>query len=126
MVLEFIFWFMMKRLHFLLILLFIVIWWVFYVYQNTQPISDNLPTPPNVLTGQQNNDSILSWETTTGSIVSWSVVSGNVDDTELPLDQQEGNDSESENSAHQESDPEVDEIINILEELIAESETENN
>ena len=46
---------------------------------------------------------------------------GNIDDTELPLDQEK--DSLSWTLDEQVTDPEAEEIINLLEELIAESET---
>lgn len=98
---------------------------MFYVYKNTPPVWDNPTAMPIVPTDSQNKNDLLSGNTTTGSIVSGSVVSWSVDDTELPLDQQAGEGSQWNNPQNQESDPEVDEIINILEELIAESEEGN-
>lgn len=95
------------------------------MYQNIPPVSENPTSIPTMPTDSQNNDAILSWNTTTGSVVSGAVVSWSVDDTELPLDQQAGEDNQWVNPQNQESDPEVDEIINILEELIAESEQGN-
>lgn len=95
------------------------------MYKNTPPVWDNPTAMPIVPTDSQNNNALLSGNTTTGSVVSGDVVSGSVDDTELPLDQQAGEDNQWVNPQNQESDPEVDEIINILEELIAESEQGN-
>lgn len=106
-----------------MILLFIVIWWVFYVFQQKNVIPTDNEIVPN--SQQQNNDESLSGTQWTWVMLSGSVISGAFDDTELPLDQQSAGVEELTNTWNQESDPEVDEIINILEELIAESETSN-
>lgn len=58
-----------------------------------------------------------TWTMLSGSVVDTGIASdtGSIDDTELPLDQEPTTESGA-------SDPEVEEIINLLEELIAESE----
>jgi hypothetical protein len=59
----------------------------------------------------------VSWAQADG--VSWAVQTwGSIDDTELPLDQN----SPQAAGTQQATDPEVEEIIDLLEELIAESE----
>ena len=93
------------------------------MYQQKNIVSTDTDIVPNLPSAQQNNDTVLSGNQWTWVEVSGSVSSGALDDTELPLDQQWAGVDELTNTWNQESDPEVDEIINILEELIAESES---
>jgi hypothetical protein len=108
----------MKRVYILLLLL-VVLWWVVF-WMEDQKSAIIIPTPapvqdPNPLpwtdVGSGDQIAVTSWASQT-----W----GAIDDTELPLDQQAQQDSETE----QLTDPEVEEIIDLLEELIAESERE--
>lgn len=95
------------------------------MYQQKNIVPADTDIVPNLPSAQQNNDTVLSWNQWTWVVVaSGSVISGALDDTELPLDQQWAGVDELTNTWNQESDPEVDEIINILEELIAESESD--
>jgi hypothetical protein len=88
--------------------------------------SKNAPTVNIEQTEQpliQNNDAVWSWTDiwtgssvpVTGEVESWAI-----DDTELPLDKN----AQVTSWTDEVPDPEVEEIIDLLEELIAESETE--
>ena len=72
----------------------------------------------------ENTDTVVwTWiDTETGSSVpaTGEVQSWSIDDTELPLDQN----AQTTSWTDEVTDPEVEEIIDLLEELIAESETE--
>jgi hypothetical protein len=113
---------MKRRLLLWWVVWLVLIWWAYFLLRTTKT-----PLPPVDLTidkpsAQQNDNTneLLTWTATTGDSLTWSIN----DDTELPLDQQWAGVDELTNTWNQESDPEVDEIINILEELIEESESE--
>ena len=79
------------------------------ITQNPNPTQDST----TVVSG---ND---LWGSGAVEVVSGTVLTWTVDDTELPLDQNEQTGS----GTDEQTDPEVEEIIDLLEELIAENET---
>ncbi len=109
----------MKRVHILLLLL-VVLWWIIRWTSKDTPVV--MIEQPQLLLPDATNP-IWSWnDAWTGSIASGTgeAQSWAIDDTELPLDQNGQNMSWTQEA----TDPEVEEIIDLLEELIAESETE--
>jgi hypothetical protein len=112
----------MKRLYILIlviVLLWIVAWRMFDVEQPSVLPPYNAPMQPALPTQENMTGNVISGNNdlwSTGEVIS----TGNIDDTELPLDQN-GWDL-SEDDLDQVTDPEVEEIINLLEELIAENE----
>lgn len=115
----------MKRVH--ILVLFLVILWVAVWLLNMQQSNTPLPEPIkdiSVLTWNVPwSDTIETWNVDwlSGEVLSGEQQTGNVDDTELPLEKN----TETTGSGENESDPEVEEIINLLEELIQEGEKTN-
>jgi hypothetical protein len=106
---------LMKRLHILLLVL--VVLWVATRWLVTEKQAPLVP-PFTQPTQQVTTGAILTGDdtATTGD----TLATGNIDDTELPLDQNSGDMPQ--DGSDQPSDAEVEEIINLLEELIAENE----
>lgn len=108
----------MKRLYILLILLILVGVGAFWSMRQQNNI-----VPAETIRSWKDRDEVSSGSNTLlgsgADLASGLVKTWTVDDTELPLDQW------SENGVwtwDQATDPEVEEVINLLEELIAESE----
>lgn len=111
---------MMKRVQILLLLL-VVLWWVVFLMYDPKtevimPTSVPVPsTRPAVVTW------INEWTGDQIDVDSWVAQTWwAIDDTELPLDQK----AQQPSGTEQLTDPEVEEIIDLLEELIAENEGE--